>query len=147
MKIFILIFFFSWFDLLTKIIAKNYLIDTKNLLGDFLYLEYVENIWIAFSMPITWIVLKILTILIIFIIFVYYFKYEKKNNINFIIYWLIFSWAIWNWIERIFNWKVIDFIWIKYFAIFNLADTYISLAVFIYIINYFLNHNKNEILK
>lgn len=122
-------------DLFTKFIAKNDLLVSKNIVGDFLYLKYVENIWIAFSLPLTWIALKILTVVIILIIFWYYFTEEKKKNskiIN-ISFCLVLAGALWNWYERVFNSKVIDFIWVKYFSVFNFADIYITIWVVLYI--------------
>lgn len=135
-------------DLFTKFIAKNYLLAQKNLISDFLYLKYTENIWIAFSIPITWIVLKVLTIIIIWIIFQYYLKEEKKKKLKIIdlSFMFILSWALGNWYERIFNSKVIDFIWVKYFSVFNFADIFITLWVILYIyMLLFFKNKKNEI--
>lgn len=139
------IIFLVCIDLFTKYLAKINLQETKNLVGDFLYLKYVENIWIAFSIPITWIFLKILTILIIWIIFWYYFTEEKKkkNKILDISFVLILAGALGNGYERIFHSKVIDFIGLKYFAIFNIADIFITFWVTIYII-YTLFFNKKD---
>ena len=122
-------------DLFTKNLAYIYLQNKINILWYFLFLEYFENTWIAFSIQIPSFILKILTIILIFWIFYYYFKEEKKkkNIIIDISFWLILAWAIWNWIERIFNNKVIDFIWVKYFSIFNLADSFISIWAVIYL--------------
>jgi len=144
---YIWIIFLVFIDLLSKYIAKETLLVQKNLIGNFLYLKYTENIWIAFSIPLTWLLLKILTIVIIWIIFWYYFTEEKKKNdllldTSFL---LVLAWAIWNWYERVFNGKVIDFIWIKYFSIFNLADIFISLWIIIYICYIiFFNKKQNE---
>lgn len=133
---YILIIFLIFLDLITKYLAKINLLEQKSLIGDFLYLKYVENIWIAFGIPLTWILLKILTISIIWIIFWYYLKEEKNKNNKFInfSFILILAWALGNWYERIFNSKVIDFIWVKYFSVFNLADIFITIWVFIYIL-------------
>lgn len=143
---YIWIIFLVCIDLLTKYFAKINLQETKNLVGDFLYLKYVENIWIAFSIPITWIFLKILTIIIIWIIFWYYFTEEKKkkNKILDISFTLILAGALGNGYERIFNGRVIDFIGIKYFAIFNIADIFITFWVIIYILyTVFFNKKGN----
>lgn len=123
-------------DLYTKFLAKIKLDETVFLVKDFLYLKYQENPGIAFSISITWIFLKIITIFLIIWIFVYYFKYEKlkKNNLIDLSFWLILWWAIANWYERIFNSAVGDFIGVKYFSIFNLADTFISIWVILYLI-------------
>lgn len=128
-------------DLFTKYLAFNYLNEKIEIIWDYFYLQYFENTWIAFSMQLPYI--KIITIILILWIFYYYFKEERKNN-NKIIdlsFWLILWWAIWNGFERIINSKVIDFIWIKYFSIFNMADVFISLGAIIYTI-YILKNNK-----
>jgi len=135
-------------DLFSKYIAKTYFIETYYILKDLIFIKYVENNWIAFSIQLTWLLLKILTIIILVIIFWYYIKEEKKKqnlyiNLSFA---LILAWWISNWYERIFNNYVIDFLWVKYFAIFNLADIYISIGAFIYVMTLFLIKNKkNEI--
>lgn len=128
-------------DIITKFLATDLFQKNFPILWDYFYLKYVENYGIAFSINIPF--LKILTIILIIMIFYYYFKEEKKkkNRIIDLAFWLILWWAIWNGIERIFNWKVIDFIWVKYFAIFNFADIFISLWIFILVIN-ILKNNK-----
>lgn len=128
-------------DLITKNIALNFLKERIDIFWDFFYLEYFENTWIAFSMQLPFI--KIITIILIIWIFYYYFKEEKNKNQKLIdiSFWLIIWWAIWNGIERILNSKVIDFLWIKYFSIFNMADVFISIWWIIYAI-YILKNNK-----
>lgn len=133
--------FWIFLDLLTKNIALKYLQNEISIFSDLFFLEYVENTWVAFSIEIPG--LKYLTIILIIAIF-YYYLFERKSVKNLklldLSFWLILAWAIWNWYERIFNWKVIDFIWIKYFSIFNLADIFITLGAIIYL--YILFKNK-----
>lgn len=139
---YIIIVFWVILDLFTKNLANIYLQNKINILWDFLYLQFILNPWIAFWIKIPSILLKIITISLIIMIFCYY-RYEKKENNNKlvdIVFWLILAWAIWNWIERIFNSNVIDFIWVKYFSIFNLADSFITIWVIIYL--YLLYKNK-----
>ena len=136
-------------DLFTKNLALKYLQDKLNVLWDFLYLQYFENTGIAFSTQIPG--LKYLTIVLVIWIFFYYLKERKKNYLPLrakgvperggiwnlflldLSFWLILAWAIWNWIERIFYWKVIDFIWVKYFSVFNLADSFITIWAILYL--------------
>ncbi|MDD3145527.1 MAG: signal peptidase II [Candidatus Gracilibacteria bacterium] len=122
------------FDLITKNIALNFLNEKIDIFGNFFYLEYFENTGIAFSMQLPFI--KIITIILIIGIFYYYFKEEKKKNSKLvdISFGLILGGAIGNGFERIFNSKVIDFIGVKYFSIFNFADFFISIGAFLYII-------------
>ena len=128
-------------DLFTKNLALNNLQEQVNIFSDFLFLKYVENTWIAFSLQISG--LKYLTIFLIIWIFYYYFferKVIKNKKLIDLSFWLVLAWAIWNWYERILNEKVIDFIWIKYFSVFNLADIFISVWAMIYL--YILFKNK-----
>ena len=140
--IFIIILIF-WLitDYLSKLFCNANLQEKINLIWDFLYLKLIHNSWIAFSIQIPIFFLKILTIFLILSIFCYYLKVNKNKNgvlIN-TCFWFILSWAIWNWIERVLYWSVTDFIWIKYFSIFNLADIFISLWVILLI---FINRKK-----
>ncbi|MDD4151943.1 MAG: signal peptidase II [Candidatus Gracilibacteria bacterium] len=124
-------------DLYTKFLAKINLEETIFLVKDFIYLKYIENPGIAFSIGITGIFLKLITIALITGIFIYYFKYEKlkKNKLIDLSFGLILGGAIANRYERIFNSYVIDFVGIKYFAIFNLADTILTIGVILYLID------------
>ena len=145
---YLIIIFWVILDLFSKNLAYKYLQDQVNILWDFLSLKYAENTWVAFSTQIPW--LKYITIFLIIWIFYYYFLEKKQNNSNKklldLIFWLILAWAVWNWIERIFNWKVIDFICVKYFSVFNLADAFISIWVFIYLLMllWVFDHKKEK---
>ncbi len=138
---YIIIITWVFLDLYSKNLALNYLQNKINILWDFFYLKYIENTWIAFSTQIPW--LKYLTIILVAWIFIYHFRERKKiknKKLLDLSFWLILAWAIWNWIERVFNWFVIDFIWVKYFSIFNLADSFVTIWAIIYI--YILYKNK-----
>lgn len=123
-------------DLFSKNLASTYFQEKISILWDLLFLKYTENTWIAFSINVP--LLKLITIILIIWIFYYYFKEEaqKNNKLIDLSFWLILAWAIWNWIERLFNSSVIDFIWIQSFAIFNLADSFITIwaAIYLYIL-------------
>lgn len=139
---YIIIIIWIILDLFTKYLAKIYFQNKINIFWDFLYFGFVENSWIAFSINIPILLLKIITIILIFWIFYYYLSNEKKKGSKMIdfSFSLILAWAIWNWIERLLNEKVIDFIWIKYFSIFNLADSFITIWAILYL--YSLYNNK-----
>ena len=139
------IFLVVFFDLYSKNLALNYLQEKINILWNFLFLKYTENTWIAFGLPLEWLTLKIITILLIWILIFYFFKYEysEQNKLLNFSFWLIIGWAIWNGYERIFNSKVIDFLWVKYFSVFNLADSAITIGAIIYLIILF-REEKNK---
>lgn len=131
-------------DLWTKSLATKYLPSKINLLGDFLYLEHTLNDGIAFSIDLNQILLKIITISLIIWFFSYYLLEErkKKNLYIDVSFWLILGGAIWNWIERVFVGNVVDFIWVKYFSVFNVADSFITLGAILYMVVLFLDRKK-----
>jgi len=135
LKLCLIIVLFIFFDFITKFLATYYLeIRQIDFFSGFFYLHLFLNDWIAFSFYVPF--LKILTIVIILLLVFYYIKYEsfKKNKIIDLSFVLIISWALWNAWERVFLWRVTDFIWVKYFSVFNLADTYITLWMIIYFV-------------
>lgn len=133
--IYIIIIICYAIDIITKKAAVSYIWDNSiGLLWDFVYLQTLTNTGIAFSIPLSGILLKIITIILISAIFVYYIKYEEKKKWNIISYGLLLWWALWNAHERIIHSWVTDFIWVKYFATFNMADTFICIWIFILLV-------------
>ena len=141
-------------DWATKYVAQDYFTPTCLLesckikaipiLWDKIYLDLAYNSGIAFGIKVPFWLLKIGTIILIIGIY-YYYREElrqeedtKKQNILQVAFWLILAWAIWNWVERVFNERVIDFVWVKYFSIFNLADSFISIWA-LFLIYYYYN--------
>lgn len=138
-------------DFITKYYSVIFLKSQINIFWDYLFLKQVYNPWIAFGIQIPFWLLKIWTITLIIWIF-YYYRLELKEEelkkqqgifrplstkyLDFS-FWLILAWAIWNAYERVFNEKVIDFIWVKYFSIFNLADSLITIWAIILIYYYY----------
>jgi len=140
------VFLISWLislDALTKYWAENILNSILVLIPNFLSLTYAQNTGIAFSIPLTWLLLKIITVILIFGIFWYYWREENSKNSTLInvSYSFIFAGAIWNAWERIFKWYVVDMISMEHFAVFNLADSYITLWA-IGIIYYYYRYNS-----
>ncbi|MCD5385114.1 signal peptidase II [Candidatus Gracilibacteria bacterium] len=123
-------------DILSKNIASIYLQNKINILGDFFYLQYILNPGIAFGIKLPTFIIKVLTIFLIIVIF-YYYKSERKKIQNTKLldfsFGLILAGAIGNAIERILFSNVVDFLGIKYFFIFNLADSFISIGAILYI--------------
>lgn len=97
-------------------------------LTSWLSIQLSYNTGIAFSLPIRGILLQILTlVLLVLIAYQYISKEYSKKNIGIDIgYVLIFSGALSHAYERIVIGHVVDFIAVKYFAIFNFADIFIS---------------------
>lgn len=116
-------------------LSKQYAVESLttrdvSLLGDWIGLQLSYNTGVAFSLPIRGIVLQILTVLLIAGIVYQYIheEYSKKSKLLDAWYVLILAWALSHAYERIFVGHVVDFIAVKYFAILNFADIFISIG-------------------
>ena len=127
-------------DIVSKLIIKNNfeLYQSTVVIPDFFSLTYVINTGAAFSILQDKKIFLILLGLIVLIFLVYYLKKEKLDNLKVVYYSLLFSGIIGNLIDRIIYKGVIDFLDFKIFnfdaPIFNLADTFICIGVFLIII-------------
>ena len=133
-------------DLVSKYWSSIFVNEKIQILGDFIYLYHIKNDGIAFSIDVPF--LKVVTIVLILGIFYYYFKEEKNKQSRLvdISFALILAGAIWNGIERVLYSQVTDFIALQWFAIFNIADSFITLWAILYIyylyITWALVHKK-----
>lgn len=148
MRIFFLILSFTLL-IATDVATKKFFVsflwnDYIPLFHDILGLHIAYNSGIAFSIPLSWIALKCITIGIIGYLLYYYWKfdYPKKSPILDIWYIFILSGAFSHAYERIVIWHVIDFIDLKYFAIFNFADIFITVWAFFLFFFYVINYRK-----
>ncbi len=112
-----------------------------SIVSDFIQFNLSYNSGVAFSLPIHGLPLQIITIVLIVGLFYYFFREEYPKNKRFldIGYTLILAGAISHGYERIFVWHVVDFIAVKYFAILNFADIFISIGAFLIILSYVMN--------
>lgn len=146
MRIFAIVFFIFilvGFDQFSKTLAVNSLSDNTIIpvIGEFLRLQLSYNSGIAFSIPLEWIILKWVTLFALFAILYYYVREEfrkSKNSLD-VAYIFIFAGAISHAYERIYIGHVVDFIAVKYFAILNFADIFITIGAFILILYYGIN--------
>lgn len=123
------------FDQITKYIF----FDMKILEWVFVF-NPVLNTWIAWSIPIDYIFVYIISILALI---VFYYLYHKKT----IWMWefILFSaGTIGNLFDRVFLWWVRDFIDLRYWPVFNLADMYLTFAVLILIYKEFFGKNLSR---
>ena len=134
-------------DQASKFFFEHFLANTKiSILGDFLSLSFTRNTGIAFSLPIEGLLLKAVTIILTIAIGIYFFRYEKLKDKTIVqlAYALIISGAVSNGIDRIFFGSVGDFIAVKYFAIFNFADIFISIGAFLLFIAHLQNERRTQ---
>lgn len=121
---------FVIFDRFFKYMAVNYLTsDGVDLLGKIFRLNFTGNYDIAFSLPVNG---GLLNILIIFIIvwLMYYLMYvaEKGRYSESLLLVFVILGASSNLMDRMQYGFVIDYLDLKYFTVFNLADAMIVLG-------------------
>ena len=139
-KVFSIIFLLVLIDQLTKFIFRD-----VDLIGNIIYLKSYRNTGSAFSLfsgleYYNWFI--IILSLIIFIICLYKYKNLVSNKYYLFSFIFFISGIICNFLDRFFLGYVRDFIGIKYFSIFNIADIYLSLAVIILIYYEIKNNQK-----
>ena len=136
-------------DQFTKHLATEHLKNNKPyvIIDNVLELTYVENRGAAFGiLQNKQILFYILTVIVLVVIMVLLYKIDDlKNNILYFVFLvLIFSGAIGNFIDRVKNKYVVDFIYFKPidFPVFNFADIYITVACILMLFYLFLFDRK-----
>ncbi len=126
----IAIFFIA--DRYLKMLALDQSLKSPiKLVGDFFLFNFTPNYYIAFSLPIGgWILnIIILTIIACFIFAIFRFISQGKYYITTALLTFVTFGAISNIIDRLVFGYVVDYLELRYFATFNLADAMISLGV------------------
>ena len=121
-------------DQVTKHILKNVNEDFG-----FLAITFVKNTGISFGM-FQGSNLIIIFVSIIFLGLIYYFKKEFEGNEIFAMF--IIAGIIGNLIDRIFLGYVIDFINLKWWPIFNLADSFLFIGVIGFVVKKLFEKKK-----
>ncbi|MFT4326834.1 MAG: signal peptidase II, partial [Candidatus Woesearchaeota archaeon] len=133
------------FDQVTKYLAAN-ITDPISIIPDVLQLRYVINTGAAFGLfQGAKVILGFLSVFIVAGI-LYFIVYQKDVREK---YWLPLSFmaggALGNAIDRLFYVGVIDFIDIRFWPVFNIADMFITLAVvLIFIIDFRTNRKEKK---
>jgi signal peptidase II len=132
----IAIFFIA--DRYLKYLALNrHLEQPFKLLGNIFSFNFTANYYIAFSLPLGGQILNILISLIIlaliYLIFYLIFKKNNQKSTIFLLTIILFG-AISNILDRFAYGYVIDYLELKYFTVFNLADVMISLGAIVLIL-------------
>ncbi len=122
------IFFISFDRFLKVFFSKSPKII--ELIPDFLKLQYAENYYMAFSIPISPTFIKYLSLVLALSIVYFFLKSLKKHIIliNISLFTLILG-SFSNIYDRFTHGFVIDYINLKYFSIFNIADSMIFVSV------------------
>lgn len=136
-------------DQISKLLVVNLLTKTDSItiIKNFFYLTYINNDGAAFSILVG---KRIFLILIAVLVTVMLIRYIKKNNIQnkleLVSISLIIGGSLGNLMDRVIRGYVIDFLDFKIFnynfPIFNLADTFIVIGVFLLLLKEIRKENN-----
>lgn len=136
-------------DQISKLLVVNLLTKTDSItiIKNFFYLTYINNDGAAFSILVG---KRILLILIAVLVIVMLIRYIKKNNtqnkLELVSISLIIGGSLGNLMDRVIRGYVIDFLDFKIFnynfPIFNLADTFIVIGVFLLLLKEIRKENN-----
>ena len=132
--------------LVVKLIDINHPIEV---IKNFFYLTYTHNTGAAFSILTGQRIFLILIAIVILIILINYIrKNQVKEKLDIISFSLIIGGSLGNLIDRIVRGYVVDFLDFKIFGynfpVFNLADTFIVVGVFLLLIVTFRKERSND---
>lgn len=138
-------------DQISKILVVK-LIDINHgveIIKNFFYLTYTHNTGAAFSILTGQrILLIIIAIVILIILFNYLRKNKVERKLEIIAFSLIIGGSLGNLIDRIIRGYVVDFLDFKIFGydfpVFNLADTFIVIGVFLLLITTLRKEVKHD---
>ena len=148
----IICLFLVFLDQYTKAIAVRYLKGQNPVpvISSVLYFLYIENRGAAFGfLQGAQIFFYLITIFVLFLILYVLRKLpdEKRYVPLYIVCVLIFSGAIGNFIDRVRQQYVVDFIYFKPidFPVFNVADIYVTTGAIIMVLLFLLFYNDHEL--
>lgn len=136
--IILMIAIFFIVDRYLKFLATGKLAEASlNLIGDIFTFNFTPNFFIAFSLPLRGFWLNLAIGLIILAIIVFLIKAIKSKEKPLFITGLSFilAGAISNLIDRIQFGYVIDYLYLRYFTVFNLADVCISFGALLILVS------------
>ena len=139
--IIILTILFLLIDIVSKLIVSNLMnvYDSIKIIDDFFYITYVRNTGAAWSIFAnnTWFII-VISLIIIGVLVFYIYKNRPKILLEKVGYSLILGGAVGNFLDRIIYGYVVDFFDFNIFGynypIFNLADVFIVVGIFLLII-------------
>jgi signal peptidase II len=121
------------------IFSKFYIVKTfkegnrVNLLSNILELNYVNNSGFAFSLGSNFSSALLIIYFIALIVIFYFFKKTKINQQYALV--ILVAGILGNGLDRLQNGSVVDFISLNHFAIFNLADCFITFSLLYLVLN------------
>jgi len=136
---------FFIFDRYLKQVAVNNN-PNLNLLGEYLKFTFSKNFNIAFSLPVSGMILNIIIVSIIIglIFYLIYLIKHKYSHIVIIALFALILGALSNALDRLIYGYVIDYLDILNFTVLNIADILISSSAFILILLNFSSSKYNK---
>lgn len=145
----VIVVFFVILDRFIKFLAINqYLDEPVAVLGGWFSLYFTPNYFIAFSLPLSGVWLNFLIVLLVLIILYYIIHItwlRKKYDYQAFALTIIFLGAISNMLDRFRYGFVIDYLDLKYFTVFNIADIMIAGGVLSLVLFFYKNRGNNNI--
>lgn len=129
------------------VVANMKLYESIPIIPDFFSFYYIRNDGAAFSILSGRTEFFYLISILALGIVIYFYK-TSKTKLSLIATSILLSGIIGNLIDRLLFKEVIDFLSFKFFnyqfAIFNLADSFITIAVILYIIDFFIYERRKK---
>ena len=141
-------------DQISKVLISSSLAlgESLNLLP-FLNFTLIHNTGIAFSFfdqggnISRWLLVTVISAIVAYLLFLMYEK-TPKNRLELMSLILIISGGLGNLVDRVFLGYVVDFVHVFYqdysFYVFNLADTYITVGIILYLSYFFFIERAEE---
>ena len=136
-------------DQIAKLLVINLLTKTDSItiIKNFFYLTYINNDGAAFSILVGKRIFLILVAIIVIIMLIHYIKKNNiQNKLEIVSLALIIGGSLGNLMDRVVRGYVIDFLDFKIFnynfPIFNLADTFIVIGVFLLLLKEIRKENN-----
>ena len=134
--------------------ASKYIIATSlelgekiYIIGDWMKITYVQNRGVAFSMFSGNQIITIILTSILLIVCLAFILKENKNKALLVVLTCIFAGGIGNLIDRILRGYVVDMISCGNFAVFNVADIFVTCGCIlcaVYLLFFYKDDQKNE---
>jgi len=110
----------------------------EELIANLLFFNLTKNYFISFSLPLSGPILNVFIVLLIMLLVIYLIFLiikEKEKKLEIVLLLFIFFGALSNLIDRLSLGFVIDYLELRYFSVFNLADVMIVIPSFWLILN------------
>lgn len=128
--------------LLKKIFSVSFI--GEYFIFDFLKLKLATNSGIAFGLNLNYnLIILFYLIIMPSLLYILFLEYKRKNNYNILGLTFIIFGSFSNLVDRLFYGQVIDYIDLKYYSVFNLADVMIVFGVAVIILDSFWKKQRS----